>query len=157
MIVRFERPPLFDKIHAKFDVAGKPIIFAFGQVIYNPERIKIPSTLFAHEKVHGERQGKQFSDIENWWLRYIEDKEFRFTEELLAHRAEYHAYRKLHGPGQRTAKYLDQVAEKLSSPLYGGLVTPKTARHWILCQDSFFVSSEGPSTQVAGFFAALQA
>jgi len=122
---------LWELINAKFNVDGKPVIFCWGQTIHNPERIKVTRELVEHEKIHGARQGIG-PDIEAWWRRYIAEPSFRFQEELPAHRAEYHAFCKRHGSQERRAQYLDCVAAKLASPLYGELVTATEARHAIL-------------------------
>lgn len=123
-------PPNIEEIKTKFDVVGKPIFFAYGDKIYNPMGIRIPTPLLAHEAVHMSRQ--MISGVEAWWREYLDDPEFRLDEELLAHRAEYQHYRKLHGAGNRTQKYLDLVAERLASPLYGSLRPKAELRHSIL-------------------------
>jgi hypothetical protein len=78
-------PPLFDEIDAVFGVRGKPILFAWGDKIFNPAGVTIPQELIAHEAVHGKRQG----DVVGWWRRYLVDPEFRLAEELPAHVAEF--------------------------------------------------------------------
>ena len=124
-----ERPPLWDEIDAEFHVAGKSILFAFGGLIYNPEGGKITRELVAHEAIHGQRQGPDPDQCFEWWRRYIQDKGFRLQEEIPAHQAEYKAYCKRHGFGRD--KYLDFVAEKLASPLYGNLISSAKARRII--------------------------
>ena len=77
----FERPPLFAMIDAKFRIAGKPVIFSWGNVIYNPQRVAIPRQLWAHEGVHGRRQMQHPGGIENWWAAYCAaDPRFRLAE-----------------------------------------------------------------------------
>lgn len=124
-----ERPPLWDEIDKEFNVAGKPILFAFGGIIFNPSGGKITRELVAHEAVHGMRQGPEFDQCERWWKRYIADKGFRLQEEIPAHQAEYQAYCKRHGSGRD--KYLAFVAGKLASPLYGNLITIPQAQRFI--------------------------
>ena len=128
-------PPVWDQCIAAFGrntIVGKPVIFSWGRYIYNPTDCDISKALMAHEAVHGERQiADQDTNeaITRWWERYLHDKQFRLEEELLAHRAEYHACRKRHGP--RPAD-LRMIAGRLASPLYGNLLTQETARHAIL-------------------------
>lgn len=124
-----ERPPLWDEIDAAFNVVGKPVIFAFGGIIYNPENGKITRELMAHEEIHGQRQGPTADDCFVWWRRYIQDRGFRLQEEIPAHQAEYRAYCKRHGSGRD--KYLDFAASKLAAPLYGNLITIPQARRFI--------------------------
>lgn len=121
----FERPPLFAEIDAAFHIAGKPVLFAFGDTIYNPERVPVTIALDAHEGVHGFRQGV---DVLGWWRRYIADPEFRLVEELLAHKAEYDLLCASAGSRNVRRFFLRQVAGKLSSPLYGRLISFEQAR-----------------------------
>lgn len=130
MRIVFERPPMFDEIDARFRVAGKPVIFSWGGLIYNPMRITIPPHLIAHEEMHGWRQDQR--GIERWWRRYIDNDGFRLEEEILAHQVEYRAL--LRGNGNRRARrgYLKQVAKRLSGPLYGGMITSAKARKLLI-------------------------
>ena len=70
-----------------------------------------------HEAVHGIRQ-KEFG-VEDWWDRYIEDKAFRYHEEMLAHRAEYLSMIRDGSNRNMRRMALKQVAKRLASPLYG--------------------------------------
>lgn len=121
-------PPNYQRINKAFGVRGKPVIFAYG-AIYNPSKIKIPPQLLVHEAVHIERQG---DDPERWWERYIEDPRFRLEEEIPAHVAEYRVMKPLDGPGGD--RWLNLIAERLASPLYGSLIGQAAARsilaHW---------------------------
>jgi hypothetical protein len=116
-------PPNYRAINEKFNVRGKPILFAFGDLIYNPGRIKVPPQLIAHEQVHSARQG---GNPFEWWARYIDDPQFRLAEEIPAHAAEY---RHLLARGQDRIVH---IAGRLSSPLYGGLVDLQEAKRLIL-------------------------
>ena len=141
MIIIYDRPPLWDMIDAKFHVAGRPILFAWGDRIYNPERVNVPKELHAHEEIHGARQ-LQFNSrlaydsddarICQWWYAYIDSAPFRLIEETPAHRAEYQAYCKRHYGGGARRERLTQVASKLAAPLYGSLVTLEQAKQLIL-------------------------
>ena len=74
MRIVYESPPLFDEISARFKLPPKGVIFAWGDIIYNPSRIDIPHQLIAHEAVHSRRQD---GDPEGWWRRYLVDDVFR--------------------------------------------------------------------------------
>ena len=141
MKISFDRPPLWDKIDAAFHVAGKPVIFAWGDTVFNPERVPMTKELHAHEEMHGERQfgypcealGWELA-TETWWQCYIDSPTFRLAEEIPAHQAEYRAYCKRHrGAGSQRAR-LEMIATKLASPLYGdgGLVSIVKAKELIL-------------------------
>jgi hypothetical protein len=124
-----DRPPIYDKIAALFPIEGKSVLFAWGEQIYNPEGIVIPKELIAHELIHGERQGSDEANIMAWWEKYLVDPQFRFNEELPAHRAEYLALVKRHS--NKRHMYLQYVAEKLAAPLYGNLVSIVQAKEAI--------------------------
>lgn len=79
--------------------------------------------LIAHEAIHGERQGTREAEIETWWRSYISDASFRADEEIPAHCAEYRAFCKRHGSLDARRKFHKDVARRLSSPLYGTLMS----------------------------------
>lgn len=117
-------PPLYDEMCSSLNCRGKSVIFAWGDRIYNPHGGPVHPALVAHEAVHGERQG---SDIIGWWRRYMAEPAFRLAEEVPAHQAEFKA---LSGAGNRHMRRaaLKVVADRLSGPLYGGLVSPAHAK-----------------------------
>lgn len=120
-------PPMFTEIDRKFHVIGKPIVFAWGDTIYNPTGSTLPPWILAHEGVHGARQG---CDVEGWWRLYIDDAEFRLQEEIPAHQEEWRAFGLTHSRPDRLF-YLSECARKLSSPLYGSLVSYGAAKRII--------------------------
>jgi len=118
-------PPLYAEINKAFNVRGKPIIFSWGDRIYNPGRIKIPPELMVHEGVHGQRQG---DDPETWWRDYIRNPEFRLAEEIPAHCAEFAAYCTRLSDRTAQERALHRIADRLSSPLYGSMIAYDEAR-----------------------------
>lgn len=126
------RPPNFDAVAAVFPEARKAgTVFSYHGKIYNPSNIKIGPALLAHEATHLERQGDDEQGVLDWWAAYLEDPVFRYNEELFAHRAEYRRFAELFGKSH-WGKFLDAIAGRLSSPLYGGLVTKAQAKEAIL-------------------------
>ncbi len=125
-----ERPPMFDEIDAKFHIADRPVIFAWGDIIYNPKGIPIPPQLIEHEGMHGWRQTDL--GVEQWWRNYIDSAAFRLEEEILAHQVEYRAL--LRDCKNRNARRacLKQTAKRLAAPLYGGMTTVAKARKLLL-------------------------
>lgn len=119
MRVLYLHPPNFAAINRAFKVRGKPIIFCYAERIYNPQRIKIPPELFAHEAVHQARQG---DDPERWWDRYIRDQDFRLAEEVPAHQAEYRCLCARNADPSWRALAAERIAERLASPLYGSMI-----------------------------------
>lgn len=128
MLEVFSRPPNFAEIDAEFNVAGLPVLFCYGDTIYNPSRVGISPSLRAHEAVHSRRQG---GNVEGWWRRYIAEPAFRLDEEIPAHVEEYKKFCSDNTEGQgRNARRmaLHQIAKRLSSKLYGGLIRYDAAR-----------------------------
>lgn len=124
-------PPNFAAIHKAFNVRGKPIIYAYGDTIYNPQRIKVSDHLIAHEGVHATRQ-RLMGGPEKWWERYIADPQFRLAEEVPAHAAEYAYFSQRMPHGSRLDDISYEIAHRLASPLYGSLVGIDEARRLIL-------------------------
>ena len=123
-----EYPPMINEIDAAFNVRGKSIIYAWGNTIFNPAGFDISPSLIAHEEVHGRRQR---GDVRGWWLKYINDPAFRLEEEIHAHRAEYQHIAKDGNRPQRR-RGLKLIAMRLSSKLYGRMLTLKEAKEILL-------------------------
>lgn len=128
-IVYGEYPPIFDRIKEVFPLAGKTTIFAFGDKIYVPGADTIDPEILAHERVHCERQLK--IGVLEWWAMYLQDKNFRLNEEVLAHRVEYSFLRGLFPGREKRNAILCHVAGKLAHPLYGRMVTMKYAKELV--------------------------
>lgn len=114
------RPPNYEAIlkvlpHA----AGPGVIFAYRPHVYVPGGGELPPQIVAHEEVH---MGQQAGGVEAWWANYLSDPQFRLDQEVPAHQAEWRAYKAVVKDRNRRAGMLDQIARKLASPLYGGLL-----------------------------------
>lgn len=128
-------PPMFEEIAAVFPQARKPgVVFTWGNMIYNPSDTSIAPQIMAHESVHSQRQGQTFDEIAAWWKRYLHEPRFRLEEELEAHRAEYRAFKSWAKDRNDIARELHTIAARLSSQLYGGLLTYGQARRFIVVQ-----------------------
>lgn len=126
-------PPMYDEIDAVFHVKGnKHVIFTWGDTIYVPGGGEVSPELRAHEGVHFSRQTNDPAKIRWWWDYYLRDPEFRFAEELPAHRAEYKLFKQLHKDRNSHIRALYHIAARLSGPLYGGIVSDVKARSLIL-------------------------
>lgn len=126
-----DRPPNYTSIRAVFPAASNEgVIFAYGDKIYNPSGVKIPKEIIDHELVHCKRQIEM--GVVLWWEKYLDDPAFRYYEEVLAHRAEYKSFcaRQTSRNQRRTA--LKFIAKRLSSSLYGKIVTFDKAKEDIL-------------------------
>lgn len=117
MLIKAERPPLFEEICRRFPLANQPgVIFAWGDTIYNPSGNPIGPEIMAHESVHGARQVDGTNVVE-WWSNYLLDPGFRLREEVFAHVAEYAVVSSGRGRNERRA-LLTYVARRLADPLY---------------------------------------
>lgn len=123
------RPPNYEEIVAAFPLAARMpgVIFAYGSEIFNPSGNLLPASLVVHESVHSERQA-EVGGPSLWWRDYISDIEFRFGEEVLAHRAEYQHFNTSGAGRNARRQYLSQVAHRLASPLYGSMVSASKAK-----------------------------
>lgn len=126
MRIVFDRPPIFDELDAKFRIAGKPVLFSWGDIIYNPMRVTIPPHLIVHEEMHGWRQGEL--GVEHWWRNYIDSRAFRLEEEILAHQAEYRALSRDAVNRRARRSCAKRVARRLAGPLYGEMISIAKAR-----------------------------
>lgn len=133
-------PPNIGEIDAAFRVRGQAVFFAYGDTIYNPSGNPIPAAIIEHEKVHLARQAG--IGPEEWWRRYIADKRFRLDEEIPAHRAEFAYWQRQPGildpvPGFRSKLEFHRlrIAQRLSSPLYGSMVSTSEAKR-LICAPS---------------------
>lgn len=111
-------PPNFAEIVSVFRGAERPgVVFAYAPDIYSKGAVNLPGSLVAHEMVHIARQ--EAMGVEAWWDKYLTDTQFRYYEEVLAHRAEY-LYLMEKAPSRNVRRSaLRQVAKKLSASLYG--------------------------------------
>lgn len=119
-------PPNYEEILKAFPNASKPgTIFAYAPDVYYPGGARLPQHLVDHEYVHIMRQHEV--GVEKWWQLYIRDMDFRYMEELLAHRAEYRSLLATATSRQQRRAALKAVAKRLCSPLYGRIVSLENA------------------------------
>jgi len=123
-------PPNFEDILRIFPAARIPgVVFAYGNVLYNPSGVDILTPLLAHEQIHAVRQLAIAGGPAAWWAQYLVDQTFCYTEELLAHQAEFKEFCEHHTKGR--ARFLAFIAHRLSGPLYGYTVTFEKAKRAI--------------------------
>jgi hypothetical protein len=109
-------PPNILEIDAHFHCIGDSVLYAYGDTIYNPKGIHVPNFLLAHETIHMMRQ--MTTTPEAWWTKYIEDEEYRYAEELAAHRVEFAVLSQQIADRNARAKLLMLTAARLTAPLY---------------------------------------
>ncbi len=132
MKIVVQRPPNFTEIVVALPAAATRhgVLFAYGDILYNPDGVTVNPFLMAHEKMH---QVQQAGLPEEWWKLYLCSLEFRLDQELEAHRAEWQAFLAHDPPSTRNARrtYMSRIAHRLASKLYGGLVSVHVAKRLI--------------------------
>lgn len=118
MIIRNEQPPNYEDIASVFDIKGKPVVFTFGNVIFNPAGTKLPEHLIQHEIVHCKQQAGNPLD---WWNKYLKNDEFRLSQELEAYRVQYGFFCSINSSKDDRFKFLLKISKDLASEIYGKL------------------------------------
>ena len=131
MIIVTAYPPNIEKIVKVFPNVKehRGVVFTLGQVIYNPDNEHLDEPLQFHEATHSIQQDKL--GAEKWWDKYLEDKDFRLSQEVEAYQNQYKKYRKTQKDRNKIAKYLHRLASDLSGEVYGKIVTYSEAKKLI--------------------------
>ena len=131
MDIKHAYPPNYEQIAKVFGKAAiRNAVFTYGQTIYTPKGLPIPGHLIHHEKVHMKQHAQTAGGPDFWWSRYLDDPEFRLSQEVEAYRAQYRYVLKNHGREDRR-QILSYIVRSLASPMYGNLVTKDLARKLI--------------------------
>ncbi len=122
-------PPIYNKIIKSDLKPNKYTIYTYGDVIYNPNNLNIPDDLIVHESIHSRQQ---IHNVDEWWNKYLLNKEFRLNQELEAYVAQYRFIcMKVKDRNQRNKILLD-ICNILSSEIYGNIITSSIARKLII-------------------------
>lgn len=127
MEIVYAKPPNWERLAEAFDLRDNSgVIFTYGNKLYVPggQRIQIDKPLMRHEEVHA-RQQKAIG-IDAWWDNFLNDRNFRLSQELEAYREQYRAMAGL--PLEHRLGYLDHIASDLSGAMYGNLMTKDEAK-----------------------------
>ena len=123
-----EWPKNIKEIEKVFNIRGKEVVFTYGDILYNPHNVEVHRHLLIHEQTHERQQGK---DPESWWARYLKDKEFRLSQEVEAYQNQFKFIKSSIKDPYRVVLALDELAEHLSSRIYGNMIKFKEARKLI--------------------------
>ena len=134
MEIVFAPPPNINKILARFNLAGKTVVFSYGGKLYNPMRGVVEPHLMVHEEVHA-RQQKEFGGAEEWWNKYLSSDSFRLNQELEAYQVQYRYVSETCGR-QIRRKFLRKIAKDLSGVMYGNIIDFDTA-HYVIQNPQF--------------------
>lgn len=126
MMVLDQEPP--EELKNKIEAAGlKPTpdtCYAYGRFLYNPSGNEIQVNLKIHEEVHMIRQNP---DPDEWWDKYLKDPVFRLEEEILAYQKQYKYAKMMIKDRNELFKFLNRLANDLSSPMYGSIISKTEA------------------------------
>lgn len=124
--IKAGRPPNWEAIARAIPASTKlGTLFTYGNVIYVTDGKPIPRSIVAHETVHVRQQ--ELIGRDEWWDRYLKDREFRFGQELEAHRVEL-AVALTEGGRKHKRMVAALIAKRLASPLYGNACPLPRAR-----------------------------
>ena len=116
MIIKKEFPPNYGEIRRAGLGDDPNVIVAYGDTIFNPSGQDIPEDVKFHEFIHSKQQ-KAYGSVENWWVKYCWDKEFRLEAEVVAYASQYAVIRKSY-PVRACREALDEFASNLASDMY---------------------------------------
>lgn len=119
-------PPNIEAIRNVLPVSENNI-FAYDGKIFNPGGGKLPLWLHAHEAVHFRQQSVHAEGVIGWWRDFLRDEDFRLAQEIPAHRVEYRTFCKYNKDRNDQARALRAMGQRLSAPMYGGIITTNEA------------------------------
>lgn len=126
MEIRQEFPPNIREIREAFDISDLPVVFTYGNILYNPTGQPVSDDLMVHEEVHEKQQA--LIGVNDWWVRYLKDPTFRLTQEVEAYRAQV---KSVQGTRDYKRQFLQYVANSLASRLYGKIINKHQAKELI--------------------------
>ena len=126
-----ENPPFIDELGNVFRLP-EGAVFTFGEVIYNPSGNIISKPLMKHEEHHSRQQG---IDPQAWWERYLKDSDFRLAQEVPAYQLQYREAKKYIKDKNSLFQYVLNLANDLSSQMYGNCITKSEAIKVIMAKD----------------------
>lgn len=128
MKILLENPPNIEELKKLFALDASKAVYAYNDIIYNPEALPLQDHIIIHEDVHFKQQ-EEVGGAENWWRRYIDDVQFRLDQELEAYGVQYQ-FIKNHPAIKSKNKeaFLDKIASDLSGSVYGNIIDHNEAK-----------------------------
>jgi len=130
--VSYDYPPIYWKVHEKWGVRwgdGK-VVMVYGNTIHQSFGEAMDEDLLVHEIVHIKQHAAYPGGPAAWWERYLDDQDFRLSQEIEAYRKQYE-WSKEHLNSKTRKDILNHCAATLSSHLYGNMVTYEEAKKLI--------------------------
>lgn len=127
------KPPswIYDECVKKFGINFSNTIFAVDDTIHTAKPYLITPDLEEHELTHIKQQ-KRYG-WEKWWRDYLNDDQFRLSQELEAYYKQYQ-YLQNNYPRHIRKERQKQIIKTLSGKQYGNLVTEEQAKELLLKQ-----------------------
>lgn len=104
--------------------------FAYGDKIFNLSGAPITDDLMVHESVHSRQQ--QEIGLDQWWDKYLQDNNFRISQEAEAYGEQYKFYCSVVTDRNDRFKMLHRIAVSFSGPMYGGIISYTDAKNKIM-------------------------
>lgn len=117
-----DQPPVWGTLQERYGVSWDRTVVAYGDTIHSA-RLPLPADIEVHERVHLRQQGYTQAGAAVWWKKYLDDPQFRYEQELEAYRAQYQFLRKTVKDRNALTQRTHKLAQLLSSPMYGEVVT----------------------------------
>jgi hypothetical protein len=117
-----KKPPqwILDAVKEKWGIDWESgVIFTYGELISSYVG-EMTEDLLAHETNHTVQQN---GDPDSWWKRYLEDDEFRLSQELECYRKQYKWLEKNIKDRNEKFYFLNHYAKSLSGNMYGNLIS----------------------------------
>jgi hypothetical protein len=118
-----QNPPNIEEIKKTFDIEGISPVFTYGDTLYNPSNISLPLDLQIHESIHAGQQENNQTVAKLWWSRYLQDSDFRASQEIEAYGAQYTFLRTKIKDRNKLDLYLREMAKMLSGKMYGNIIS----------------------------------
>lgn len=118
-------PPNIKQIDEVLHTKAKPrVVYTYGDTVYIPNGEALTDDLEVHESVHIAQQ----ADIgaEEWWNRFLDDPEFRLSQELEAYRAQWRFIEENKNRKMKRMMFRS-IIDSLTSSIYGNMITKKEA------------------------------
>ena len=128
--IKQELPPehIYKRCVDKFGVdffAGA--VFTVGNTIYSLN--KLSKDLLAHELTHVKQQA--LMNPNEWWDKYIDDADFRLSQELEAYRTQWE-YAKNEQSRQYRKQLKPHILKTISGKMYGNMISKAEAEGLIM-------------------------
>jgi len=118
IIIKAEKPPIWDAVRNAFQINPKNVVFTYGNIIYNPDDVELPDHLIEHEKIHMIQQEQNGTNPALWWGKYLREPAFRVDQEAQAYAIQYLFICQIQKDRNRRARIMFDLAHFLSGPLY---------------------------------------